>query len=141
MTPLVSICLANLNRRRFLEERMGTFFSQTLRDWELIVCDSYSNDGSWEFLNKFKNDPRVHLHQVPRKGIIPGLNECIQRAKGKYIYQAMILPVRLSWKNLSYRLNVIPNLALPSAISRKSTKLENLYCVRHDHSTCFLVSG
>lgn len=87
-TPLVSICLPNLNTRPFLEERMETILAQTVTDWELIVCDSYSEDGAWEYFQKFKDDPRVHLHQVPRKGVYAGWNECLRRARGEYIYIA-----------------------------------------------------
>ena len=67
---------------------MESFLAQSLTDWELIVCDSYSDDGAWEFFQKFKSDPRVHLYQVPRRGIIAGLNDCLERTKGKYIYIA-----------------------------------------------------
>jgi len=87
-TPLVSICIPNLNSRPFLEERMESILAQSLVDWELIVCDSYSDDGAWEFFQKFSSDRRVHLFQVPRKGVIAGVNECLVRAKGKYIYIA-----------------------------------------------------
>lgn len=84
----ISLCLPNLNTRSFLEERMDSLLAQTVQDWELIVCDSYSDDGSWEFFQKFKGDPRIKLHQVPREGIYAGWNECLRRATGKYIYMA-----------------------------------------------------
>ncbi len=86
--PLVSICLPNLNTRPFLEERMETILAQTLTDWELIVCDSHSDDGSWEFFQRFKEDPRIQLHQVPRAGVYAGWNECLRRANAEYIYLA-----------------------------------------------------
>ncbi len=86
--PLVSICLPNLNTRPFLEERMETILAQTFTDWELIVCDSHSDDGSWEFFQKFAGDPRIRLHQVPREGIYAGWNECLKRARGRYLYIA-----------------------------------------------------
>ncbi|MEQ1860246.1 MAG: glycosyltransferase [Chthoniobacteraceae bacterium] len=86
--PLVSICLPNLNTRPYLAERMETVLAQTLGDWELIVCDSYSDDGAWEFFQKFASDPRVSLHQVPRRGAYAGWNECLRRARGRYVYVA-----------------------------------------------------
>jgi glycosyltransferase involved in cell wall biosynthesis len=86
--PLVSICLPNLNTRPFLEERMETMLAQTFTDWELIVCDSHSDDGSWEFFQKFKGDPRIQLHQVPRAGVYAGWNECLRRARAEHIYLA-----------------------------------------------------
>lgn len=51
--PLVSILLPNLNTRPFLEERMATILNQTYTNWELIIADSYSDDGSWEYLKEF----------------------------------------------------------------------------------------
>lgn len=84
-SPLISICVPNLNKRAFLEERMETLLAQTFTNWEMIVCDSYSEDGSWEFLQKFKNEPRIRLFQVPRAGLYAGWNECLQRARGEYI--------------------------------------------------------
>lgn len=86
--PLVSICLPNLNARPFLEERLETILKQTVADWELIVCDSFSDDGSWEFLQKFKADPRVRLYQVPREGLYAGWNECLRRVTGEHLYIA-----------------------------------------------------
>ncbi len=88
MQPLVSVCMPTLNAHPFLEERMETIMSQTVTDWELIVCDSYSDDGTWEFLQKFKLDKRVRLHQVPREGLYAGWNECLRRATGEYVYIA-----------------------------------------------------
>jgi glycosyltransferase involved in cell wall biosynthesis len=67
---------------------METILTQTVKDWELIICDSYSDDGSWEFFQKFKADPRIRMYQVPREGIFAGWNECLQRATGEYIYIA-----------------------------------------------------
>lgn len=86
--PLVSICLPNLNTRRFLPARMDSILAQTLTDWELIICDSYSDDGSWEFFQKFGRDSRVRLYQVPRAGLYAGWNECLRRVKGRYVYIA-----------------------------------------------------
>lgn len=85
MPPLISICVPNLNKARYLAERMETLLAQTFTDWEMIVCDSYSDDGSWELLQKFKGDARIKLFQVPRHGLYAGWNECLQRAQGEYI--------------------------------------------------------
>ena len=85
---MISICLPILNARRFLRERMDTILSQVATDWELIVCDSYSDDGSWELLQSFKNDPRIRLFQVAREGLYAGWNECLRRAKGEFVYIA-----------------------------------------------------
>jgi hypothetical protein len=87
-TPLISICMPNLNKRPFLEQCMESLLAQAYRRLEIIVCDSYSDDGSWELLQRFRGDPRVQLHQVPRAGLYAGWNECLRRATGDYIYMA-----------------------------------------------------
>ena len=85
---LISICMPTLNARRFLSERLDTLLSQTFTDWEIIVCDSYSNDGTWEFLQKFNSDSRIRLYQVPKEGLYAGWNECLRRARGEFVYFA-----------------------------------------------------
>lgn len=84
----ISICLPNYNTRAFLEPRMESIFAQSINNWELVICDSYSNDGAWEYLCSFKDDARISLRQVPRQGVYAGWNDCIKRATGEYIYIA-----------------------------------------------------
>lgn len=67
---------------------MDSIFSQTVTDWELVVCDSYSDDGTWEFLQQFRSDPRIHLYQIPKEGLYAGWNQCLNRARGEFIYIA-----------------------------------------------------
>jgi glycosyltransferase involved in cell wall biosynthesis len=87
--PKVSICLPSLNTRPFLQERFETIFNQTFQDWELIVYDSHSDDGSWEYIQKLAiNEPRMRISQGPRNGIYAAFNDCIRMAQGKYIYIA-----------------------------------------------------
>src|SRR5215468_3034222 len=88
--PIVSICMPHLNSRPFTEERLATILNQTFCDWELIIIDSDSNDGSRQILEKYAvNDLRIRLVQGPRDGIYTNLNRAIKLASGKYIYIAM----------------------------------------------------
>lgn len=87
--PKVSICLPNLNTRPYLPERFETIEAQSLQNWELVVCDSYSDDGSWEYIqDRAKSDPRMRIQQTPRNGIYAGINDCIRESRGEYIYIA-----------------------------------------------------
>jgi glycosyltransferase involved in cell wall biosynthesis len=89
MTPLVSICVPNLNARPFLEERFNTIFDQTFHDWELFVYDSHSDDGSWEFIQQLaKKCERMQIAEGPREGPYPAWNECLRRTTGEYVYIA-----------------------------------------------------
>lgn len=84
--PKISVLLPNYNNRPFLEERIRSVTGQTFPDWELVVYDSHSDDGSWEFFReRAAEDPRIKLHQGPREGLYRAWNECISLARGEYI--------------------------------------------------------
>ena len=87
--PKVSILLPNLNNACYLVERFESILAQTLQDWELIVVDSYSDDGAWEIIQKYASiDKRIKPSQSPKEGIYGGINRCYQQSSGKFIYIA-----------------------------------------------------
>lgn len=88
-TPLVSVCLPNLNTRPFLEERVQTILDQTYANWELVVSDNHSDDGAWEYFQSLaRTEPRVSIAQAPKEGLYPNWNNCLRRARGEYVYIA-----------------------------------------------------
>jgi len=89
LTPLVSICVPNLNTVSFLQERFESIFQQTFQDWELFVYDSYSEDGSWELIQSLAGkEKRMRIAQGFSEGPYPAWNECLRRTTGKYVYIA-----------------------------------------------------
>lgn len=87
--PAVSIILPTLNARKFLEARISSILNQTFRDWELIVVDSYSDDGTWEYLNQLQthDEQEIFRYQIPR-GLYQAWNFGISKARGTYVYIA-----------------------------------------------------
>jgi len=86
--PLVSVCLPNLNTFPYLHQRLGTILGQTYTNWEMVVIDSFSDDGSWELFETLaRKEQRVSIAQAPR-GLYESWNKCIERAQGKYVYIA-----------------------------------------------------
>ena len=84
--PKVSILLPSLNAREFLEPRIDSLLSQTFADWEAIVLDSGSTDGSWDFFQSVaSNDSRFQLHQIPREGVYAALNRGLKIAGGQVL--------------------------------------------------------
>jgi len=93
MTPggslKVSTLLPSLNAREFLEPRIDSLLNQTFTDWEAIVLDSQSTDGSWEFFQSIaSSDSRFRLHQIPREGLYAALNRGLDLATGEFLHVA-----------------------------------------------------
>lgn len=89
MTARVSICVPNLNTRPFLPERFQTVFDQSYRNWELLVYDSYSTDGAWEYIREVAaGERRMRVWQGPREGTPGSWNPCIREARGDFVYIA-----------------------------------------------------
>ena len=87
--PKVSILLPCLNARAYLESRIDSLLAQTCSDWEAIVLDSHSTDGSWEFFQSIAaSDSRFRLNQIPREGVYAALNSGVQLATGEFIHIA-----------------------------------------------------
>src|SRR4051812_14174622 len=84
--PKVSILIPSLNARPFLQPRIDSILAQTDPDWEAIVLDSHSTDGSWEsFQSVAARDPRFRLYQVPPEGVYAALNRGIELATGEFL--------------------------------------------------------
>src|SRR5438270_1854327 len=87
--PKVSILLPSLNVREFLKPRIDSLLNQTFTNWEAIVLDSGSTDGSWEFFKSIApSDSRFRLLQVPREGVYAALNHGMQLVTGELLHFA-----------------------------------------------------
>lgn len=60
--PAVSIGMPVYNAERYLRETIGAVLAQTFRDFELIISDNASTDGSLAICEEFaRSDPRVRV--------------------------------------------------------------------------------
>ncbi len=90
MTPRVSLCMPHLDSAPFTRERIESIAAQTFPDWELVIVDSASSDGSLEILQEWAAvEPRVRILPAPREGIYPALNRAIAASKGEFVAIAM----------------------------------------------------
>lgn len=75
MNPLVTIITPTRNRVALLRRTMDSVRQQTLQDWEHIVIDDGSDDGTEEEMtHRAAADPRVRY--IRRNGDSPGANVC-----------------------------------------------------------------
>ena len=85
--PLVSVIMPSYNYEKYISEAIESVLNQTFGDFELIIIDDASVDNSKKIIQLFdkKNIKiRSFFHQK-NQGIAKTVNECIEKAKGKYI--------------------------------------------------------
>ena len=86
--PKLSIITVNLNNKAGLEETAKSVVAQTWDDYEWIIIDGGSTDGSVEVIKKYaaETEKLVYWCSEPDGGIYQGMNKGILRAKGKYCW-------------------------------------------------------
>lgn len=77
----------NTYDRSVLEKSINSILDQTFRDFELIICDDYSDDGTYELLKDLiNNKPNIILIRNKfNSGVSLTRNRCIDLASGDYI--------------------------------------------------------
>lgn len=84
--PIISVLLPVYNAVDYVEEAVRSILSQTLRDFELIVIDDGSTDGSGELLTELaQQDARIRLVRRPNTGIVGALNEALVLARADLV--------------------------------------------------------
>ncbi len=84
--PLVSIGLPVFNGERYLAETLDSILSQSFADFELIISDNGSSDGTQQICEAYAaKDGRIAYHRSPRNlGIAPNYNRVFTFASGRY---------------------------------------------------------
>lgn len=86
MTPFFSICIPNYNYAHYLKETIDSVLSQDFENFEIIITDNCSTDGSWELIQYFK-DPRIKAYRNNYNiGFAPNLQACTSKASGRFIH-------------------------------------------------------
>jgi glycosyltransferase involved in cell wall biosynthesis len=84
----VTLCIPSYNRADLVEETLASIIQQTRTDWEAIVVDDGSTDGSLELIGSYASrDPRIKLRQRDRepKGACACRNIAVEHAAGRYV--------------------------------------------------------
>lgn len=86
-TPRVSVLIPTYNFARFLPEAIESVLAQDFEDYELLIVDDCSQDGSAEVLARFAaRDPRIRYKvNSPNMGMVQNWNYCMSLARGEYI--------------------------------------------------------
>ncbi|MDO9102270.1 MAG: glycosyltransferase [Candidatus Nitrotoga sp.] len=84
--PKISVILTSFNHEEYIREAIDSVLNQTFADFELIIWDDASSDGSWAVINSY-TDSRIKAfrNEATKRGIY-GINKAISEvATGEYI--------------------------------------------------------
>jgi glycosyltransferase involved in cell wall biosynthesis len=86
VTPLVSVVIPVYNCAAYIDATMQSILAQTLHDFELVVSDNASTDGTWEALQRYTVDSRVRLARMPSNvGSVENFKHVINLGTGEFI--------------------------------------------------------
>jgi len=85
--PKVSIVLPTYNGEQYLRQSVDSILAQTCEDWELIIVDDCSTDGTAAIIDAFcGTDSRIRvIHNVQNQKLPKSLNIGLAAAKGQYL--------------------------------------------------------
>ncbi|HVF67307.1 MAG TPA: glycosyltransferase [Pyrinomonadaceae bacterium] len=100
INPRVSVLLPVYQGERYLREAVDSILNQTFNDFEFIIIDDASTDGSAEIIGSY-GDPRIRfVRNDANLGLTATLNAGLELARGEYVARMdqddVSLPERLS---------------------------------------------
>ncbi|HKB13755.1 MAG TPA: glycosyltransferase family 2 protein [Vicinamibacterales bacterium] len=86
-TPTVSVLLTVYNRERYVGASIESVLAQTCRDFELIVCDDHSTDGTRAIVDRYaRDDRRIRICVNERNlGQFRNRGHAASLARGRYL--------------------------------------------------------
>ena len=85
-SPHVTIGMPVYNGERFLVETLESLLAQTYRDFEIVISDNGSTDGTRRICEAFaRKDPRILYHrEEENRGAAWNYNRVVALARGRY---------------------------------------------------------
>lgn len=86
-SPVISVVMPAYNMERFVEQAIRSVIAQTFSDWELIVVDDCSNDGTWAILERLAaEDGRIlTVRNEANVGAAMTRNRAFDLCRGSYV--------------------------------------------------------
>ena len=118
---MYSIIVVCLNAGQRLYETLNSILQQSYKNFEVVIKDGGSSDGSVERLADVCQDERVHVYTKKDNGIYDAMNQAVKLAKGAYF-------LFLNSGDSFYDEEVLDKITHEiSAFERKNKKLDVIY--------------
>jgi glycosyltransferase involved in cell wall biosynthesis len=79
-----SVIIPTYNREPFLRKAVDSVLGQTFRDFELIIVDDGSSDGTRELISAYGDSRLAYLYQ-PKSGVSKARNKGLESAGGAFV--------------------------------------------------------
>lgn len=83
--PKISVIVPVYNVESYLDQCVQSILTQTLPDFEVLLINDASTDGSLSLARTYEKDPRVRVLDKPHGGLGDTRNFGVSRATGKYL--------------------------------------------------------
>ena len=85
--PKVSVLMPTYNTAKFLREAIESILSQSFKDFQFVIIDDGSTDGSGCILSEYaEKDSRIKIiRNEQNRGIVFSLNQGLKECQGKYV--------------------------------------------------------
>jgi glycosyltransferase involved in cell wall biosynthesis len=104
--PKVSVILPVYNGAKYVKQAIESVLRQTFSDFELIIINDGSTDGSLEII-KSSHDPRIKIVDQENKGLITTLNTGIALSRAEHIARIDADDIWSNQDKLSRQMNYI----------------------------------
>mgnify|MGYP003395948958 CR=1 FL=1 len=85
MNKLVTVIIPNWNGKELLKVCLKSLANQSFKDFEVVVIDNGSSDGSSDYIKKFH--PKVKVIELDKNyGFAKAVNMGIQSTNSKYLF-------------------------------------------------------
>jgi len=83
--PIVTVYITNYNYEKYIKKAIESVLNQTFHDFELIIIDDGSTDGSRKIIRPYENNAKVRIIFQENKGLNRTSNIALKAARGEYI--------------------------------------------------------
>lgn len=83
--PKITVYLVSHNYRTYVEEAINSVLKQSFKDWELLLIDDGSSDGTLDVFKNYEIDKRIKIYNMPGIGLPKICNFAANTAQGNYI--------------------------------------------------------
>lgn len=129
--PKVSVLIASYNMARYLPQAIDSALMQDYPDFEVIVLDDGSSDGTVEVARSYGS--RVRYHWQPNSGVANAYNALLHLAEGEYLQHLdaddVLMPGAL--RKLAGLLDAHPSVGLAHGAALVIDSTGKVYDKRH----------